>query len=119
MQETTFLCSLVYNQCLSQRKETWESENKSISRYEQQKELPELKKKEPQYQKVFSQVLQDVVGRVDKAYKAYFRRVKAGEKPGYPRFRSARRYHSFTYPQSGFQLQENKLILSKIRTRKN
>ena len=117
MHETTFLCSLIYNQCLAQRKEQFEKEQKSISCYDQINQLPALKKTDEQYQSVFSQVLQDTVKRVDKSFKNFFRRVKAGEKKaGYPRFKSARRYDSFTYPQSGFKLSKDskKLSLSKI-----
>lgn len=62
-------------------------------------------------------MLQDVLRRIDKAYKAFFRRVKHGEKPGYPRFQGYGRYDSFTYPQSGFSLTtDNRVCLSKIGT---
>ena len=44
---------------------------------------------------------QDVLRRVDKTYQAFFRRVKAGEKPGFPRYRSSRRYDSITFPSYG------------------
>jgi putative transposase len=50
---------------------------------------------------------------VDLAFQGFFRRVKKGEKPGYPRFKGFSRYDSFTYPQTGFNLTE-KLHLSKI-----
>jgi putative transposase len=53
---------------------------------------------------VYSQVLQNVQARVNLAFKAFFRRVKAGEKTGYPRFRGYGWYDSFTFPQSGFEL---------------
>jgi putative transposase len=43
--------------------------------------------------------LQDVIQRVDRAFQAFFRRVKNGETPGYPRFQGRNRYNSFTYPQ--------------------
>lgn len=115
MHETTFLCSLVYNQCLAQRKEAWEKEKKSITCYDQIKQLPDMREKDIRYQSVHSQILQDTVSRVDKSFLSFFRRVKAGEKAGYPRFKSARRYDSFTYPQSGFTITDNKkLRLSKI-----
>ena len=114
MHETTFICSLIYNQCLAQRKEAWEKEQKSVSCYDQINQLPALKEKDERFQAIFSQVLQDTVKRVDKAFKNFFRRVKAGDTPGYPRFKSARRYDSFTYPQSGFKLNGTKLSLSKI-----
>jgi putative transposase len=63
---------------------------------------------------IYSQVLQEVVKRVDLAYQAFFRRVKDGEDPGYPRFKGRDRYDSFTYTQSGFSLKPGKLWLSKI-----
>jgi len=78
--------------------------------------LPTWKKTKPELNQVYSQVLQEVCTRVDLAFKAFFRRVKAGEKPGYPRFRGQGRYDSFTYPQSGFKLQGKQLNLSKIGT---
>jgi putative transposase len=62
-------------------------------------------------------VLQDVLRRVEKAYKAFFRRIKEGKTPGYPRFQGYGRYKSFTFPQSGFSLTEdNRVCLSKIGT---
>ena len=65
---------------------------------------------------VYSQVAQDVLRRLDKAFRNFFRRVKNGdEKAGYPRFQGKNRYDSFTYPQSGFKiLEDGKLHLSKI-----
>jgi putative transposase len=48
------------------------------------------------------------------AYDAFFRRVKNGETPGYPRFKNGDRYHSFTYPQGGYEIIGNRLHLSKI-----
>ncbi len=71
-------------------------------------------KKEGNFKGVFSQVLQDVLRRLDKSFKAFFRRVKAGKKPGYPRFKGEGWYKSFTYPQVGFKLDDSKLTLSKI-----
>jgi len=56
-----------------------------------------------------------VAVRIDLAMKAFFRRVKAGEKPGFPRFRGADRYDSFTFPQSGFSItHDTGVCLSKI-----
>jgi len=57
---------------------------------------------------VHSQVLQDVIKRVDRSMVNFFRGF------GYPRFQGRDRYNSFTYPQSGFKLEDGKLILSKI-----
>lgn len=114
LNETLWLCSMVYNRCLAERRDAWKNEHRSLTAYDQIKRLPTWKKEDPQLNQVYSQVLQDVIRRVDKAFQAFFRRIKVGEKPGYPRFKSARRYDSFTYPQSGFQLQNGRLQLAKI-----
>jgi len=107
-------CRWLYNHFLGQRKISWESEKKSLSRYDQTKTIPILKKDHPFLNNAFSQSLQDVSTRIDLAFRAFFRRCKAGEKPGYPRFRGKFRYNSFTYPQSGFKLLKNVVQLSKI-----
>ncbi|MFL5628691.1 MAG: RNA-guided endonuclease InsQ/TnpB family protein [Ktedonobacteraceae bacterium] len=86
----------------------------SISYHEQALQLPQIKEICPEYKQIHSQVLQDVLKRVDKGMKAFFRRVKNGEKAGYPRFQGENRYESFTYPQTGFSLENGKLVLSKI-----
>src|SRR5687767_10757262 len=58
--------------------------------------------------------MQNALKRVESAFDGFFRRVREGQTPGYPRFRSSSRYDSFTYPQSGFSLKGKKLQLSKI-----
>jgi putative transposase len=64
---------------------------------------------------IYSQVAQDVLRRLDKAFQNFFRRVKNSEKKaGYPRFQGKNRYDSFTYPQTGFKIEDGKLHLSKI-----
>jgi putative transposase len=114
--QTLELCRWVYNETLAIRKNAWEQERKSISYYDTMKLLPAWKEQKPELAQVYSQVLQEVCTRVDLAFSAFFRRVKAGEKAGYPRFRGYGRYDSFTYPQSGFELIGNALNLSKVGT---
>ena len=96
------------------RKNAWEQEQRPISLYETNKILTQWKKERPDLNQVHSQVLQNVQMRVDLAFKAFFRRVKAGETLGYPRFKGKGRYDSFTYPQYGFNLDGNHLHLPKI-----
>jgi len=114
MEQTLDLCRWTYNKTLEIRKNAWEKEGKSLSKYETNNMLPEWKEDNPELKVVFSQVLQNVHERVDLALKAFFRRVKTGEKPGYPRFRGKGWYDSFTYPQKGFKIDSGKLYLSKI-----
>ncbi len=97
------------------RNRTYEQTGKSLSRIDQQKILTRDKKNTLYLTNIHSQVLQDVLFRVEKAYKAFFRRVKErNSKAGYPRFKSFGRYGSFTYPQSGFSIVPGRLKLSKI-----
>ncbi len=78
--------------------------------------MPDLNAGCPEFAVVHSQVLQDVLKRLDKAFDAFFRRVKAEETPGYPRFQGRGRYHSFTYPQygNGAALDGGVLVLAKV-----
>ena len=109
-------CQELYNAALSERKDAYRMAGKSISYYEQKRDLPEIKEIRPEYHDIHSQVLQDVLLRLKRAFDRFFERVKNGEKPGYPRFQGRHRYDSFTYPQSGFSLEEKHITLSKIGT---
>src|SRR5574339_119223 len=112
--QTLEFCRWVYNETLATRKNAWEQEQQSLSLYDTHKLLTLWKQAHPELRGVYSQVLQNVQERVDLAFKAFFRRVKAGEKAGYPRFRGFGWYDSFTFKQFGFGLLEDGLFLSKI-----
>src|SRR6266480_2749318 len=115
LNETLNECRWLYNHFLEKRKTTYEQEGQSLSCYHQIDTLGLLKQERPPLKQVHSQVLQNVAVRVDLAFKAFFRRRIAGEKPGYPRFRGRARYDSFTFPQSGFSItHDGRVLLSKI-----
>jgi IS605 OrfB family transposase len=109
-------CRELYNAALVERKEAYRMAGKSISYYEQKRDLSLIKDLREEYRNIHSQVVQDVLLRLKRAFDAFFRRVANGEDPGYPRFQGRNRYHSFTYPQTGgFSLtQDNRVCLSKI-----
>lgn len=107
-------CRWLYNELLSQRKLSFEELNVSLSKYQQLMFLPLFKEERPTLTKVHSQVLQNIVDRLDKAFQNFFRRCQTGEKPGFPRFRGMHRYNSLCYPQSGFSVEESRLALSKV-----
>lgn len=111
-------CRELYNAALAERKEAYRMAGKSVSYFEQKRDLVEIKNEiRPEYKDVASHVLQDVILRVEKAYKAFFRRVKAGEKAGYPRFKGRNWYDSFCYPDgAGWKLKDGVFTLSKIGT---
>jgi len=118
LEETIETCRLVYNSALSDRREYYRETGKSLSRIKQQENLKNYKKDRPFLQEIHSQVLQNVLFRVEKAFDNFFRRIKEKKgKPGYPRFKGKDRYDSFTYPQQGgFQITQHGLKLSKIGT---
>jgi putative transposase len=109
-------CRELYNAGVQERRDAWQKCGVSITAAGQSAQLPEIKDVRPEYCDVHSQVLQDVLTRLDRAFQAFFRRVKAGETPGYPRFHGANRYTSFTYKQfgNGATLDNGCLVLSKI-----
>ncbi len=116
LEETLDQCRWVYNETLATRKRSYEQTGVSLSLYETQKLLPGWKVARPELKRVHSQVIQNVQVRVDLAFQAFFRRVQAGEDPGYPRFKGRGWYNSLTYPQygNGVQLDGCELYLSKI-----
>lgn len=107
-------CRLLYNRLLVERICAYKQNNESLTYYQQKATLPERKKYITGLKQVHSQVLQNVVERLDKSFQAFFRRVKSGEKAGFPRFKPQNRYNSFTYPQSGFAVEGRFLKLCKI-----
>jgi len=117
MESVLIACMRLWNYFLEQRDTAYKTDKTSISYFAQMKEIPKLAIKDPSIKEVYSQTLQDVPKRLDKAFQAFFRRVKVGETPGFPRFKNRDRYNSFTYPQNNgsFKLaEEGKIYLSKI-----
>jgi len=112
MRRTLSECCWLYNQFIEQREMLWEENQEFISLYDQHSTIPSLKAGRSSLKIPYTQIFLNVGVRVDLAFKAFFRRVKRGEKPGYPRFKSWRRYDSFTYPQaSGFAILEDKSLV--------
>ncbi len=119
LNRTLATCRKLYNDALSERK--WQIElNRLYAEFQvfpwgipewityeyQQNDLP--LSKTPEQKEVYSQILQDVLRRLDKGFKKFFRGA------GSPRFKGRNRYHSFTYSQKGFELKDGRLNLSKI-----
>ena len=106
----------LYNHFLAERKNSYEQTGKAPGLYDQIKTLPALKISRPSLTLCNAQTLQNVAVRVDLAFQAYFRRVRAGEKPGYPRFKGYGRYDSLTFPQaeSSCEVKNGKLKVSKV-----
>ena len=101
LEEWLVLCCETYNAALDERKSAYRVAGVSLSYENQCAELPACKAVRPELAEVSSQVLQDVVKRVDLAFEAFFQRVDEGKTPGHPRFKSRFRYHSLTFKQYG------------------
>jgi putative transposase len=116
LEEVLWHCRTLYNTALEQRITAYRRCGVTLTCYQQQAELPDLKAAFPEYATIHSQVLQDVLTRLDKTYQAFFRRVKTGQSHGFPRYQGRNRYHSFTYKQygNGARLDNGFLVLSKI-----
>lgn len=97
----------LYNYFLNQRIENYKLGIKTFKK-EQQAELVTLKQEDPELCEIHSQVLQQVTRRLDRSYKDFFRRCKIkGEDPGYPNFRSCKKFFGICYPQAGFSIKKN------------
>ena len=96
------LCRWLYNTALEQRIVAYQRRHISVSRYQQEAELKDIRAAFPEYAAIIhSHVLQDVLARLDKTYQAFFRRVQAGDRAGFPRYQGRDRWHSFTYKEVG------------------
>jgi putative transposase len=116
LERVVLLCRQLYNAALEQRITVWTRCHVSLTRYQQEAELKAIREARPEYATIHSHVLQDVRARLDMTYQAFFRRVQAGERAGFPRFQGRERYHSFTYKEygNGARLENGYLVLSKI-----
>src|SRR5216683_1975034 len=90
----------LYNSALDERRSAWRMNRISLNYYDQAKQLKEIRAAGDLGVANFS-ACQDILHRVEKSFVAFFRRVEAGEKAGYPRFRSRFRYDSLTWPSWG------------------
>jgi putative transposase len=119
LNRTLNTCRYLYNDALSERKRQAElnrlkrdfqvfpwGKPQWISYEDQANTLSS--KKNPFQKEVHSQVLQNTLKRLDRSFKNFFNGF------GYPRFQGNIRYNTFTYPQSGFELENGKINLSKI-----
>jgi putative transposase len=105
---TLDLCRNLYNCALEQRK------MQRMSKFAQMRELTDVRDSFAEYRRVHVHVLQNVIKRLHRSFQNFFRRVKNGEKPGFPRFKGKDRYDSFEFNNTGYSLQGNRLHISKI-----
>src|SRR5204862_1217239 len=105
-----------YNALLRERTAAYELHGISITKTEQLRKVKLEKDTSPYALDIHSHILQNVVADLDKAFQAFFRRVKAGENPGYPRFQGRNRFAGFGVKEfgNGFKIDGRRLKLSGI-----
>ncbi|MGH9939387.1 MAG: RNA-guided endonuclease InsQ/TnpB family protein, partial [Blastocatellia bacterium] len=109
----------VYNCALEQRIRVYEASGKTISFYEQSRQLTEARHELPEIGSVLRTIQSDALERLDFAFDAFFRRLKNGEKPGFPRFKARDRYHTFSQKfekQRACPLKGDKLTVPGVGT---
>jgi len=87
LEHTLDICRELYNAGLQERRDAYRLKHISISYHDQQNQLPDIRKTREDVGEIYSQVLQDVLKRLDKTFKAFFSRVKKSAKAGFPRFK--------------------------------
>jgi hypothetical protein len=97
IRETLERLRVLYNAALQERRDAYRKQGVSVTRAQQERLLTEIKRNESEYTNLHTHLMQDAVTRLDRAFQAFFRRVKAGQKPGYPRFKGRGRYRSFSF----------------------
>jgi putative transposase len=105
---------MLYNQALAQRKTSWINDRKPVNYYDQQKGLTEFRRRSTSVSEYPLAIQRSPLRRVDLAYKAFFRRVKAKEHPGYPRFKPASQYDSFDMDWHYFKVKGDTIVLTKL-----
>jgi len=114
--ETLKICRNLYNGALFQRSDAYKYEGVSFNFFKQVAQLKHFRAKAEPLRNIYYQVAKEVYQRLDKAFQNFFRRVKAGETPGYPRFKGINQYDSFKYPSwtSTHRIENNRINLPKI-----
>ena len=91
----------LYNAALQERAEAWKGWHRSVTYGEQSAQLKEIRGEFPDQARWSFSSQQATLRRLNKAMVAFFRRVKAGQEPGYPRFKGADRFDSVEWPKDG------------------
>ena len=117
------MCRHLFNWSLAERKAAYDKDKTVLSYYDQANKLPALKAERPWFQGVYSQVLQDVLQRVNLAYQAFYRYGaihgirpnKNGKKLiGYPNFKKYGQWNTLTYPICPSLPVNGKLYIPKV-----
>ena len=106
----------LYNCALEQRIVCWKQQHKSINYYDQANELKEIRSFDKGIAQLNFSATQNLLKRLDKAFQAFFRNIKQGKTPGFPRFKGKDRFHSITFPAygDGIKIKKGKLYIQNV-----
>jgi putative transposase len=98
LNKTLAICCDLYNAALQEWRDAYRITGTSPDLTAQCRELTQVRCEMPWVRGIYQEIEANALRRCRLAIDAFFRRVKSGETPGYPRFKSKRRYDSFVYP---------------------
>ena len=88
------MCRTLYNAELQERRDAWKMQRASISRIDQMKQLTLVRTDLPEWAALDVTIGRGVLCRADRAFQAFFRRLKSEGKPGFPRLKGQHLYSS-------------------------
>lgn len=91
----------LYNRALAERKTAWDERQESVSYGQQSAHLKDERTTSPYLARTNFSSCQATLRRLERSFQAFFRRVKAGEKSGYPRFKGQHRFDTVEFPSVG------------------
>jgi putative transposase len=103
----------LYNAALQERRDAWRLNRRRVGLFEQQRQLKDIRAA-GDTGIVDAMLAHEILKRVDHSFAAFFRRVRSGAKPGYPRFRSAARFDTLPFRKDGYAVRGDRLYLHGI-----
>ena len=102
-----WMTRMLYNAALEERIGCYAKTGKTISAYEQMKSLTQIRKDDDEWRGISVFIGRGALKTIDLAFKAFFRRVKSGEKPGFPRFKGRDRWRML-HLETNYQIHDGK-----------
>jgi len=107
---------LLYNAALQERRDNWQFQKVSVNYYHQANQLKEIRQEDPDgLGKLNYSACQQILRRLDKAFSSFFRRIKTGQKAGYPRFKGIGWFSSLEFRYGdGLRLENGRLYIQNV-----
>lgn len=110
------IAGIIYNHCIALHRRYYHLTRKHLNQYQLMKHITKLKRlpKYAYWNLVGSQAIQNIVQRIEKAYRLFYRNLKAGIKTSPPGFTKVKKYKSTTLKQAGWKLlDDNRIRIGK------